>query len=396
MSGIRTNAAAELLGVSPNTLRCWERRFGYPDAAPRRRAATASTTWPSSRRCAARCSRRTTSPPPIQVARQRGEGPAPRRACSRPSTASTTRSPTASWRRASPSARSSARWRSCCCPRVELAARRATAARPSTSSPAAGRPAGCTPRGASPRRPPAPRASCCSTRARARPRVAARPGARARAAARRLPRAAPVGEPRAGARSRARCARSTRRALVLCGTRRDARRGRPPRLRGAPDRLGRRAVYEYREAMPVTGDHAIPSIGATPIEAPSSMKARRRRIASTCRRSRRGAHGARRAAQHAPDRPAPRLASPRDARDRRFACPPGARGAAASGVERPPDASRRSSSATACPRPASRRWWCSPRPAASWSCAPCAAASAGPKANAPARSPPTLERHAAS
>ncbi|SEH11373.1 MerR family transcriptional regulator [Thermoleophilum album] len=32
--GIRTNAAAELLGVSPNTLRSWERRFGYP--RPRR------------------------------------------------------------------------------------------------------------------------------------------------------------------------------------------------------------------------------------------------------------------------------------------------------------------------------------------------------------------------
>ena len=30
MSGIRTNAAAELLGVSPNTLRSWERRYGYP------------------------------------------------------------------------------------------------------------------------------------------------------------------------------------------------------------------------------------------------------------------------------------------------------------------------------------------------------------------------------
>lgn len=30
-SGIRTNAAAEILGVSPNTLRSWERRFGYPE-----------------------------------------------------------------------------------------------------------------------------------------------------------------------------------------------------------------------------------------------------------------------------------------------------------------------------------------------------------------------------
>ena len=32
--GIRTNAAAEVLGVSPNTLRSWERRYGYPQ--PRR------------------------------------------------------------------------------------------------------------------------------------------------------------------------------------------------------------------------------------------------------------------------------------------------------------------------------------------------------------------------
>ncbi|MCW3065347.1 MAG: transcriptional regulator, MerR family, partial [Solirubrobacterales bacterium] len=36
MSGIRTNAAAAMLGVSPNTLRSWERRFGFP--APRRSA----------------------------------------------------------------------------------------------------------------------------------------------------------------------------------------------------------------------------------------------------------------------------------------------------------------------------------------------------------------------
>ncbi len=34
MAGIRTNAAAEVLGVSPNTLRSWERRYGYP--RPRR------------------------------------------------------------------------------------------------------------------------------------------------------------------------------------------------------------------------------------------------------------------------------------------------------------------------------------------------------------------------
>lgn len=36
MSGIRTSAAAEMLGVSPSTLRTWERRLGYPE--PRRSA----------------------------------------------------------------------------------------------------------------------------------------------------------------------------------------------------------------------------------------------------------------------------------------------------------------------------------------------------------------------
>jgi MerR family transcriptional regulator, light-induced transcriptional regulator len=34
VSGIRTSAAAEMLGVSPSTLRTWERRLGYPQ--PRR------------------------------------------------------------------------------------------------------------------------------------------------------------------------------------------------------------------------------------------------------------------------------------------------------------------------------------------------------------------------
>src|SRR3954454_10888677 len=30
VAGIRTSAAADLLGVSPSTLRSWERRLGYP------------------------------------------------------------------------------------------------------------------------------------------------------------------------------------------------------------------------------------------------------------------------------------------------------------------------------------------------------------------------------
>ncbi len=36
LSGIRTNAAAVMLGVSPNTLRSWERRYGFP--SPQRSA----------------------------------------------------------------------------------------------------------------------------------------------------------------------------------------------------------------------------------------------------------------------------------------------------------------------------------------------------------------------
>jgi hypothetical protein len=33
VSGIRTNAAAVMLGISPNTLRSWERRYGFPSPA---------------------------------------------------------------------------------------------------------------------------------------------------------------------------------------------------------------------------------------------------------------------------------------------------------------------------------------------------------------------------
>jgi hypothetical protein len=31
-------------------------------------------------------------------------------------------------------------------------------------------------------------------------------------------------------------------------------------------------VFEYREAMPVTGDHGIPSLGSAPIEAVDRLK----------------------------------------------------------------------------------------------------------------------------
>jgi MerR family transcriptional regulator, light-induced transcriptional regulator len=74
MSGIRTNAAAELLGVSPNTLRSWERRFGYP--TPRRTAGGHRQYDLSELEALRRALLETHNiSSAIQVARQRGEGP---------------------------------------------------------------------------------------------------------------------------------------------------------------------------------------------------------------------------------------------------------------------------------------------------------------------------------
>ena len=74
MSGIRTNAAAELLGVSPNTLRSWERRFGYPK--PRRTQGGHRqyelTELEALRRALLETHNISSA---IEVARQRGEGP---------------------------------------------------------------------------------------------------------------------------------------------------------------------------------------------------------------------------------------------------------------------------------------------------------------------------------
>jgi MerR family transcriptional regulator, light-induced transcriptional regulator len=74
VSGIRTNAAAELLGVSPNTLRSWERRFGYP--TPRRTAGGHRQYDLSELEALRRALLETHNiSSAIQVARQRGEGP---------------------------------------------------------------------------------------------------------------------------------------------------------------------------------------------------------------------------------------------------------------------------------------------------------------------------------
>ena len=51
MNGIRTNAAAVMLGVSPNTLRSWERRYGFPTAAALARRSPPVLAGARSRRC---------------------------------------------------------------------------------------------------------------------------------------------------------------------------------------------------------------------------------------------------------------------------------------------------------------------------------------------------------
>jgi MerR family transcriptional regulator, light-induced transcriptional regulator len=74
LSGIRTNAAAELLGVSPNTLRSWERRFGYPK--PRRTPGGHRQYDLVELEALRRALQETHNiSSAIEVARQRGEGP---------------------------------------------------------------------------------------------------------------------------------------------------------------------------------------------------------------------------------------------------------------------------------------------------------------------------------
>ena len=75
MGFIRTNAAAAMLGVSPNTLRSWERRFGFPEP---RRTAGGHRQFELSEIEALRSAFEETHniSSAISVARERGAGPA--------------------------------------------------------------------------------------------------------------------------------------------------------------------------------------------------------------------------------------------------------------------------------------------------------------------------------
>jgi MerR family transcriptional regulator, light-induced transcriptional regulator len=74
MNGIRTNAAAVMLGISPNTLRSWERRYGFPK--PQRSAGghrQYSLTEIEALRLTLAETHNVSSA--ISLARERGEGP---------------------------------------------------------------------------------------------------------------------------------------------------------------------------------------------------------------------------------------------------------------------------------------------------------------------------------
>ena len=242
MSGIRTNAAAELLGVSPNTLRSWERRFGYPK--PRRTAGGHRQYDLAELEALRRALLETHNiSSAIEVARQRGEGPSSRqppagglrplrRGARRPRDGGEPR-------RALGRAHAS---RSCCCPRS------------SWPSDREGREAECefacrwatgwlhAARRVAPPATPLRRASCCSTRARASTSsrcTCRRSSWRLRRAGFRMLLLAMTS--RRSASSRAMRALDPDRARGL-RQRRHARRGRPARLHGAPDRLRRARV----------------------------------------------------------------------------------------------------------------------------------------------------------
>jgi DNA-binding transcriptional MerR regulator len=270
MSGIRTNAAAELLGVSPNTLRSWERRFGYPK--PRRTSGGHRqydlTELEALRRALLETHNISSA---IEVARQRGEGPT---SAARLVEAFDRFDDTLADRVMEESlavrsversvedlmlpALESVRDREGREAEYELACRWATgwlhAAR--RVVPAATRPEGILLFDSS------NRLDLESLHVQSLELGLRRAGFRVlllsmSLAQERLSRAMRALDPA---------------ALVVCGT--GATLDVVGRLVYAVRHTGSNArVYEYREAMPVAGSHAIPSLGATPIEAINNMKA---------------------------------------------------------------------------------------------------------------------------
>jgi DNA-binding transcriptional MerR regulator len=270
MSGIRTNAAAELLGVSPNTLRSWERRFGYPK--PRRTSGGHRQYDLGELEALRRALLETHNiSSAIEVARQRGEGPT---SAARLVEAFDRFDDTLADRVMEESlavrsversvedlmlpALESVRDREGREAEYELACRWATgwlhAAR--RVVPAATRPEGVLLFDSS------SRLDLEALHVQALELGLRRAGFRVlllsmSLAQERLSRAMRALDPS---------------ALVVCGS--GATLDVVGRLVYAVRHTGSNArVYEYREAMPVAGSHAIPTLGSTPIEATATMKA---------------------------------------------------------------------------------------------------------------------------
>ena len=298
MSGIRTNAAAELLGVSPNTLRSWERRFGYPK--PRRTQGGHRqydlAELESLRRALLETHNISSA---IELARQRGEGP---------STPSRLLDALDHFDEGladrvmeeSLAVRSIERTvEEVLLPGASSWPPTARPARPSASWPSAGRPAGCTPRAAW--SPPAsrpqgvllfdssPRLDLESLHVQALELGLRRAGFRTLLLAFDLPPERVVRAIRALDPT----------AFVFCGG--EATLDVVGRLVYTVRQVGSAApVFEYREAMPVTGDHGIPSLGLDAGRGGRAAEGLRRQRPDRAGRGRAGARdGAGRAASAA-------------------------------------------------------------------------------------------------
>ena len=270
MSGIRTNAAAELLGVSPNTLRSWERRFGYPK--PRRTQGGHRQYDLAELEALRRALLETHNiSSAIELARQRGEGPSsPSRlldAFDHFDEPLADRVDGGEPRR--PLGRAHGRGGAAAGARAGRRARRPRGRARARLRWATGWLHAVAPRGR--RRPAARRACSCSTRARGS--TSSRSTCRRSSSACAAPASARCCWPSTSRRS-ASCApsaRSTPTAFVFCGG--EATLEVVGRLVYTVRQVGSAApVFEYREAMPVTGDHGIPSLGSLPVEAVERLK----------------------------------------------------------------------------------------------------------------------------
>ena len=229
---LKTSEAAALLNVSPNTLRAWERRFGYPRP---QRSPGQHRLYTHGEVAALRDALQDglSISSAVSRAREGAERRHARRSSARSRPSSST-APTPRWRPRSRCARSSARSRRCCCPSLDEIWRppRRRAA-PRGRSPPAGATSGCGARSASRRRRSArPRSSSATPRATSS--TSTRPtSARCELLrrARRRPRRRPLGRGGTGLDRRAAAAPAARRG----------RHRREPRLRRRGRALGLRA-----------------------------------------------------------------------------------------------------------------------------------------------------------